>query len=76
MRQPLCVAQTPAEVSEERLLVGLRLAEGVPVSSSEQTRLRRFVERGWLEEPSEGRIRLTSEGVLFSNEVFEEFVHA
>jgi len=76
LRQPLCVAQTPAEVAEERLLVGLRLAEGVPVSLHEQTRLRRFVERGWLEESGEGRMRLTSEGVLFSNEVFEEFVHA
>lgn len=76
LRQPLCIAVTPADLSNERLLVGLRLAEGVAVSAAERDRLRPFLSRGWVAPAPGGRMRLTGDGVLFSNEVFQEFVSA
>ncbi|MBI4902205.1 MAG: radical SAM family heme chaperone HemW [Acidobacteria bacterium] len=71
--------ETPADLTGERLLVGLRLAEGVAVSDAEwalhQAGLRRFLDDGLLEYGN-GRLRLSHQGVLFSNEIFQEFVHS
>ena len=63
--------------AEERFFLGLRLTEGICPTPGEWRRfsqpIRRFLDAGLLE--SEGRvIRLTSRGVLFSNEVFQEFI--
>ena len=69
--------------SKEGLMLGLRLARGVPSSSFEEIRKRlspdsasrmedAFV-AGLLEEDS-GRVRLTRRGVLLSNEVFSLLV--
>ena len=61
----------------ERLFIGLRLMEGVQPTAEEWQRhasaIERFVEAGLVE--TDGRsLRLTSRGVLLSNEVFQEFV--
>lgn len=63
--------------SDERFFVGLRLMEGIQPTPGEWLRydaeIHRFVDAGLLE--IDGRtLRLTPRGVLFSNEVFQEFV--
>jgi len=69
--------QTAAACPTERLFVGLRLMEGVQPTPEEWQRhaagIQRFLEAGLVE--TDGRnLRLTSRGVLLSNEVFQEFV--
>jgi oxygen-independent coproporphyrinogen III oxidase len=70
---------TEAHTDEERIFTGLRLSEGVVLSSTEWDRhrdaLQRFIEAGLLEHTGRA-IRLTRRGVLLSNEVFQEFVAA
>jgi len=70
-------AETAARPEEEKCFVGLRLMDGVRLESSDFVRfgepLRRFLAAGLLERQGE-TVRLTSRGVLLSNEVFEEFV--
>jgi len=65
------------EASEERFFLGLRLAAGIRPAPGEWLRfgppIRRFLDAGLLECES-GVIRLTNRGVLFSNEVFQEFI--
>lgn len=73
----------PPEAARERVLLGLRLAEGVPEASFEavaatlgaedRARLAEREEAGLLRR-SEGRIGLTCRGVLLSNEVFSLLV--
>jgi oxygen-independent coproporphyrinogen III oxidase len=72
-----CVESVAARQDEERFFVGLRLAEGVQLRTDEEARfeqpIRRFVDEGLL--VLNGRnLRLTDRGVLFSNEVFAEFI--
>jgi oxygen-independent coproporphyrinogen III oxidase len=68
---------TPAHVDQERFFVGLRLLEGIRPRSDEwqrfQSPIQRFLDAGLLETEA-GVLRLTDRGVLFSNEVFQEFV--
>ena len=68
-----------ADPVEERFFVGLRLAEGIRPRAEEwarfETPIRRFLDEGLLERSGDA-LRLTDRGVLFSNEVFEEFVGA
>jgi oxygen-independent coproporphyrinogen-3 oxidase len=65
--------------AEERFYVGLRLMEGIRPEPEEWRRfeepIRRFVRDGLLETEA-GVLRLTGRGVLFSNEVFQEFLTA
>jgi oxygen-independent coproporphyrinogen-3 oxidase len=65
------------EASEERFFLGLRLTAGIRPAPGEWLRfarpIRRFLDAGLLETEG-GVIRLTSRGVLFSNEVFQEFI--
>jgi oxygen-independent coproporphyrinogen-3 oxidase len=68
---------TPASSDEERFFLGLRLTEGIHPNPSEWTRfgapIQRFLSEGLL--AREGAIlRLTSRGVMLSNEVFAEFI--
>ena len=57
--------------------MGLRLTAGIRPAPGEWLRfarpIRRFLDAGLLETEG-GVIRLTSRGVLFSNEVFQEFI--
>lgn len=68
------VAASPAE---ERFFVGLRLTEGIRPEPDEWQRFRepieRFLDAGLLETVGP-TLRLTSRGVLLSNEVFQEFL--
>jgi oxygen-independent coproporphyrinogen-3 oxidase len=63
--------------ADERFFVGLRLMEGVRPSAEEWQRhgaaIDKFLDAGWLETAG-GVLRLSSRGVLVSNEVFAEFL--
>src|SRR5262249_455558 len=67
----------PANLTEEKFFVGLRLARGIRPSRDEWRRfdapIRRFVDEGLLETRGE-TLRLTRRGVLLSNQVFQEFL--
>jgi oxygen-independent coproporphyrinogen-3 oxidase len=67
---------TPAD-SAEHLFVGLRLTDGIRPDPADWRRfdrpIRRFVDAGLLETDG-ATLRLTSRGVLLSNEVFQEFL--
>ena len=64
--------------SEEKFITGLRQMVGVCPTDSEWRRygesFDRLHENGWLSSTKNGWIRLTSEGVMYSNEVFQEFL--
>jgi len=68
---------TPANPAEERFFVGLRLTQGVQPRAEEWLRfeqpIERFIADGLLARDGT-RLRLTDRGVLFSNEVFAEFI--
>ncbi len=63
---------------EDRLLTGLRTAEGVCLMPEDPRprpeALDRLVAQGWIERPGPDRIRLTDEGVLFSDSVLAELI--
>jgi oxygen-independent coproporphyrinogen III oxidase len=72
-----CETAVAARADEERFFVGLRLTGGIRPVAAEWIRfapaIRRSVDRGWLEREGD-TLRLTRSGVLFSNEVFSEFI--
>jgi oxygen-independent coproporphyrinogen-3 oxidase len=72
--QPVSVERNPLE---ERFFVGLRLTQGIRPEPREWEYfgepIRRFIEQGLLEAKG-GVLRLTSRGVMLSNEVFQEFL--
>jgi oxygen-independent coproporphyrinogen III oxidase len=71
------IDQTPANTAEERFFVGLRLATGIRPRAEEWIKfeqpIERFIHEGLLERDG-SRLWLTDRGVLFSNEVFAEFI--
>jgi len=66
-----------ANATEEKFFVGLRLASGIRPEGGEWDRFRepidQFIAQGLLESNG-GTLRLTDRGILFSNEVFQEFI--
>ncbi len=70
---------TPTDPSEEHFFVGLRLSAGIEPTPAEWARfaepIERWTDAGMLERSGE-RLRLSSAGVLLSNEIFQEFVSA
>jgi oxygen-independent coproporphyrinogen-3 oxidase len=72
--RPGAIDRTPADAIGERFFLGLRLSQGIDGDWSPfRDSIERFLRDGLLE--SDGRrLRLTSRGVLLSNEVFAEFV--
>ena len=64
--------------TQDRFITGLRQMAGIQPSNSELEQFRapllRLQERGWLTNTDGGRYRLTADGVMFSNEVFQEFL--
>jgi oxygen-independent coproporphyrinogen III oxidase len=72
-----CIGETLANPAEERFFVGLRLTQGVLLQPDEWLKFERpiqhFIADGLLARDRE-RLRLTDRGVLFSNEVFAEFI--
>jgi oxygen-independent coproporphyrinogen-3 oxidase len=75
--EPFCVEAIAARPGEEKFLVGLRLREGVRPTPDEWERfaapIGRFLSEGLLE-ANGGCLRFTGQGVLLSNEVFQEFL--
>lgn len=69
--------RTRADLAGDRLLVGLRLAEGVELDDACEARFGQaiggFVRSGLLERRGRS-VRLTPRGVMLSNEVFEAFI--
>ena len=68
---------TTANPAEERFFVGLRLSQGIEPRADEWRKfeqpIQRFIDEGLLARDG-GQLRLTDRGVLFSNEVFAEFL--
>jgi len=64
---------------EEKFFVGLRLTEGVQPDASDWLRFgpafERHLSTGMMESDN-GRLRLTSRGIMVSNEIFQEFLAA
>lgn len=63
----------PATREFERILLGLRLNEGLPLEGLPEEPIREGVRRGWLE-AADGRLRLTREGRLFANDATALFL--
>jgi oxygen-independent coproporphyrinogen-3 oxidase len=64
---------------EEKFFVGLRLTEGVLPDAADWRRFGPALERhlsGGMLESVDGRVRLTSRGIMVSNEIFQEFLAA
>jgi oxygen-independent coproporphyrinogen-3 oxidase len=68
----------PGRRLQEKYFTGLRQIAGIQPSESEirpfQASIDNLTERGWLAWTPEGRLRLTPQGVMFSNDVFEQFI--
>ncbi len=68
----------PARRLQERLFTGLRQVAGIAVSDAElapfEEPLARLTEQRWVERTGDGHLRLTPAGVMFANEVFEQFL--
>ena len=64
--------------AEDLLMTGLRTREGVTLPIASLSRLQGPIARltglGWLEQPTPDRLRLTDEGILFSNEALEQLL--
>jgi oxygen-independent coproporphyrinogen-3 oxidase len=75
--RPVRVETTEVNAQEERFFVGLRLLSGVAPEPEDYDRysgsIERLLDAGLLERAGP-RLRLTSRGVLLSNEVFAEFL--
>jgi oxygen-independent coproporphyrinogen-3 oxidase len=69
--------ETSPAAADERFFVGLRLTRGIRPEPEEWQRfdepIRRFVDAGLLETDA-GNLRLTSRGIMLSNEIFQEFL--
>jgi oxygen-independent coproporphyrinogen-3 oxidase len=64
---------------EEQFFIGLRLSRGIQPTASQWRKFREPIEKwrglGMLEADDQ-RLRLSDRGVLISNEIFQEFIHA
>lgn len=64
---------TPEIRKTERIMLGLRLNEGLPTAEVDQSKVPVLERRGWLEK-TDDRIRLTAEGRHFCSEVALELI--
>lgn len=73
------VERTQTEQVQERFFVGLRLMSGIEPDPAEWSRfagpIEKWLSAGMLERDG-SRLRLSNRGVLLSNEVFQDFIHA
>ncbi len=80
LNSPLLGAESTAiDPAEEHFFVGLRLMRGIEPTAAEWSRFAQPVER-WINagmlERAGSRLRLSSAGVLLSNEIFQDFVQS
>ncbi len=65
-------------LAEDLLMTGLRTREGAALPEDAEARfagpMARLIERGWLERAPGNRIRLTPEGVMYSNEALQQLL--
>jgi oxygen-independent coproporphyrinogen-3 oxidase len=77
--QPERCELTTTDGSEEHFFVGLRLMQGITPKPEEWLRfaepIRKWTQAGMLERNGP-RLRLAERAVLFSNEIFQDFIHA
>jgi oxygen-independent coproporphyrinogen-3 oxidase len=66
--------RTPADAASERFFLGLRLREGIAGDLSPFADVVERRTKEGLIEKIDGRVRLTSRGVMLSNEVFADFI--
>lgn len=59
---------TTQDLETERLMLGMRLSQGLPVSTLAQEKVRAVIERGWAE-ISQGQLRLNRMGRHVANQV-------
>jgi oxygen-independent coproporphyrinogen-3 oxidase len=75
--EPVRADATLSDSAEEKFFVGLRLTEGVLPDAADWLRhgaaFEHFLSSGMME-TANGRLRLTSRGVMVSNEIFQEFL--
>ena len=68
----------PDRRSEDKFITGLRQMVGIEPTEAEWKRyggnVGRLRGRGWLSKAEDGCLRLTAEGVMYSNEVFQQFL--
>ncbi|MBV9760126.1 MAG: coproporphyrinogen III oxidase family protein [Acidobacteriaceae bacterium] len=73
------IEQAAADRAEERFFVGLRLMRGIEPSAAEWSRfaepIGKWLDAGMLERDG-SLLRLSRHGVLLSNEIFQDFIHA
>jgi oxygen-independent coproporphyrinogen-3 oxidase len=73
------IDSTHPDPAEEKFFVGLRLSEGVQPDASDWLRYRLAFERhlstGMMQSDN-GRLRLSSRGIMVSNEIFQDFLAA
>jgi oxygen-independent coproporphyrinogen-3 oxidase len=71
--------RSKADRVEERFFVGLRLMRGIEPTADEWSQFARPIEK-WLAagmlERDDLRLRLSRRGILVSNEIFQDFIHA
>jgi oxygen-independent coproporphyrinogen III oxidase len=74
---PVRCEETSPDPVEEKFFVGLRLSEGVHADEADWRRFgaafEHFLSTGMMERAN-GNLRLTSRGVMVSNEIFQEFL--
>jgi oxygen-independent coproporphyrinogen-3 oxidase len=77
--EPVRAESVRPDPAEEKFFVGLRLTEGILPDAADWLRfgpaLERHLSTGMLESAG-GRLRLTSRGIMVSNEIFQEFLAA
>jgi oxygen-independent coproporphyrinogen-3 oxidase len=71
--------RAPADIDQEHFFIGLRLMNGIRVSEGEMTRFADLI-RKWtgarMLVAENDSLRLADDAVLFSNEIFQDFVYA
>ena len=76
-RQPVEILDEHPLERDERLMLGLRLSEGIPesaFSAKARAKFPRFLQAGYIRRTESGRISLTPEGFAVSNAVIAELI--
>lgn len=64
---------TPEDAESEKIMLGLRLAEGIPADKDMAGKVQKYIDRGYAEY-CDGRLRLTEDGFWISNAVIGDIL--